>query len=564
MRWTALFHGLLVVLVAALGVMIVWRPLPGWLDFWAHAAVGRGTWESGHVADRTLGLWTASEPWVYHSWLSQVIFYGLASTGDPEQAAAVVLGFTLVMALLPFALIALLWGRCGRLSAWAAVPFVLALQGLAVRLQTRPELFTAALLVVLMLLLLRWSRPDSAPRLTRREKLAAVGVLAMFVLWVNLHGAVVLGCLVLAVTAACELVQTRFAVRARVLALLAVLAPVAICINPYGLAYWQTYRPVTDSTFAASILEWRPIWMEPQLPQEMWIALGVLVPLAVAAWALNPLRRWSQLGWLVALGVMFVIARRNVWPFTLTALMVLAANADAINPAALWRRITLWRGRREVPVPAALRWPVRLGVLVWLGLQCVLVIDGLRPWLPLYPAKLEGGIVRFLSENPIEGRVFNDYENSSYLQWRLAGRPPLYIDLLNAYPDRVMRDHKEMTRATERGRVLLDEQQIGVVVLTTNRAGSSSLVPLASYLDEHADWVRVYADGDGVIWVRRSPQYEHLWRPRLGRVNAVAFLSLERWNRDDLVILPPLPPYQSRVGTEPPSTPGGSASPSRK
>jgi hypothetical protein len=46
--------------------------------------------------------------------------------------------------------------------------------------------------------------------------------------------------------------------------------------------------------------------------------------------------------------------------------------------------------------------------------------------------------------------MFNDYENSSYLQWRLngplqsgpnqgrvlaQGQRPLYIDLLNAYPD---------------------------------------------------------------------------------------------------------------------------------
>jgi hypothetical protein len=419
-----------------------------------------------------------------------------------------------------------------------AIPFGLALQGVALRLQTRPELFTCLLLVVLMLVLTAWSRPGDPDRLRRRDKVTAAGMVLMFVVWANLHRAVVIGWLVLAVTAACELLQTRAGPRSRMLAVLTVLVPAAICINPYGLRYWEAYLPVARSEFATSIQEWVPVWKAPLLPDAMLIALGAIVPLAVAAWALNPDRRWAQLGWLLLVGGLFAGARRNVWPFTLTALLVLAANAGAIDPAGLWRRLAAWRARCEIPVLPLLRWGVRAGVLVWLLFACWLAADEVRPWRPRYPDKLDRGIAQFLTDHPVEARVFNDYENSSYLQWRLAGRPALYLDLLNAYPDRVMRDYLEIAGLTNRGRALLDEQGIGLVVLTTNRGGSPPLTPLATHLDQDPRWVRVYADVDGVIWVRRTPEYESLWRPRLGQVKSVAFAILERWGRDEAVLVP--------------------------
>src|SRR5207247_607574 len=80
------------------------------LDFWAHAAVGRWVWQTGQVPDRTLFLWTASEPWVYHGWLSQVTFFGLTNAGSPQTNAYVVLAITAVLVAFPFALIWWVWG----------------------------------------------------------------------------------------------------------------------------------------------------------------------------------------------------------------------------------------------------------------------------------------------------------------------------------------------------------------------------------------------------------------------------------------------------------------------
>jgi hypothetical protein len=118
----------------------------------------------------------------------------------------------------------------------------------------------------------------------------------------------------------------------------------------------------------------------------------------------------------------------------------------------------------------------------------------------------------FVRDQDIPGRPFNDYENSGYLHWRFAGRPQLFIDLLNAYPDPVFRDYLQVVAARPDGEAKLDELGVGYVVLTTLRPGPS-LKPLADLLDRSPNWVKVYADSGGHVWVRRTAEYEYLWRP---------------------------------------------------
>src|SRR5262249_26096960 len=144
------------------------------------------------------------------------------------------------------------WRWSARLTSWLVIPLVLTLEGLSPRIETRPELFTGVFLCLLLTFLVAWSAVDGPGRagpLRRWDMLSLAGVLFLFVLWANLHAGVVLGLLVLAVTAVCDLVQDRFGRRSRILALLSPLALAAVCINPYGIGYFQTYLRVTSFTF---------------------------------------------------------------------------------------------------------------------------------------------------------------------------------------------------------------------------------------------------------------------------------------------------------------------------
>jgi hypothetical protein len=481
---------------------------------------------------------------VYHSWLAQFILYGLTTVSAPDRLVYVVFVFTFLLVMTPLVLVALVWRRFGSLSAWSVVPFLLALRAIAPRMEPRPELFTAVCLAVLLYFLVCWSAARAAPArqaLCVRDLAALVCILALFTLWANLHGGVVLGLVVLGVTACAEVIQDRCSRRSLALVVLVPLAFLAVCVNPYGIGYLQTFGRVQSFTFA-HIIEWRAIWRTPSVVPEVLPTIGVVTALATLAWVLNPERRWAQLGWLVVLGTLFVWARRNVWPFTLAALMVLAANSRSFTVEGLtraWSRLVPDAANSKAP-PAIARWYglLQAGLLIWLALEAATLALNPRLWNRPRPISLEHGVVAFLRDHAGTGRVFNDYENSGYLQWSLAGRPPLFLDRMDSYPDRVMRDYQAMVQMTEDAPRLLDELGIDVVVLTTNRGGQS-LAALARHLDAHQEWARVFADRAGVIWIRRLPAYDHLVRQH-SKVNTVAFATLERYGDDDEMLTPPV------------------------
>ena len=102
-------------------------------------------------------------------------------------------------------------------------------------------------------------------------------------------------------------------------------------------------------------------------------------------------------------------------------------------------------------------------------------------------------------------RVFNDYEFSSYLQWRSAGNPPLYIDLLNAYPDKLLKDYFQIVTAEPEGRKMLRDLDINCVFLRRHKKGEG-MAKLANYLDKQSQWRRVYKGPDGTIWLKNNTE----------------------------------------------------------
>ena len=95
--WSRLYLPLLLLLCAA----YAWHPLMGFDDFWAHAGVGRWIWQQGRIPQETLFLWSAKIPWIAHSWLTQLTFYGLMAAGGTHYGPYLVVTFTVLMAMLP-------------------------------------------------------------------------------------------------------------------------------------------------------------------------------------------------------------------------------------------------------------------------------------------------------------------------------------------------------------------------------------------------------------------------------------------------------------------------------
>ena len=210
-------------------------------------------------------------------------------------------------------------------------------------------------------------------------------------------------------TAGCDLIQDRWSVRARVLALLTPLAFAGVCVNPYGIGYFQTHLRVGSFTFA-HIAEWAPIWRNPPMPADILIPVVLLAAGSFAAWVINPQRRWSHLGWLLLLGALFAQARRNIAPFALTSLMVLAVNAPALNAEAFHRtlrRITQCSSSGAAPRQSLpLRWLFQGGLLVWLILEALMLLPRIEQMQRPADIRLEQGVARFIRDNNLKRKIF--------------------------------------------------------------------------------------------------------------------------------------------------------------
>lgn len=532
-------------LVLLLCALRACHPLRMSEDFWAFAAVGRWIWDEQEIPRHTLFLWSSSEPWVAHTWMSSLAFFGLASAGEEGKYPYLILGFTMVMTALPFVVIWLMWWRRTGITAG-----MIALWGLAIlvsgpRFQTRPELFSAVFYVLFLVLLAGLTeRTEAGPASvwTKRDTWRAGAMLALLVVWANFHGVVAIGVAVLGVTVVCELAQDRLGKHSRCLAALGILALLVLLINPYGIHYWQALVPIRGPMFAR-ITEWQPLWK--MFDVQVTIMHGVLLGVALAAWGLNPCRRWAHAAWLVLLAVSFVQAIRMTWLLALTSLAVTAINSPALHPERLWRKLGDWqqaRGFAAAPSdpPRALRWLVRVALLAWVVMEMYVRLEKLENMDLRLPGALtnplkEGG-VRFLAEHPIPGHLLNDYENSAYLQWCFGGHPPLMLDLLNAYPDQVLLDYQQIIQAKASGQDMLEKYHINYIFLTMDRTGPL-LAPLGTYLEKNpARWVKVYAGFDGMIWVRKVPENEILvqnvmmQRRRWIRTRQ-PFATVETWER---------------------------------
>src|SRR5580692_11329367 len=103
---STIYKWLVLCLLFGFAVLLIWRPLEAEDDIWAHAAIGSWIWDHMAVPHETLFLWHPPIPWVYHPWLTQLLFYGLASLPN-EQVT--IMTFTVVVGLIPLVIVAWVW-----------------------------------------------------------------------------------------------------------------------------------------------------------------------------------------------------------------------------------------------------------------------------------------------------------------------------------------------------------------------------------------------------------------------------------------------------------------------
>jgi hypothetical protein len=384
-------------LLLAFGLLAV-APARFAADTWFGLAAGRDVARHGLPHSDRLTALTAGHPWQDQQWLAHLTSYGLFRLGG--LALVSLADAACLVAALCIATLAA--RRLGGSPTW-----IVALASLLILIQipsaARAQSYAMPLFAALLWLLVRDTRaPD-------RRILLVVPLLA---LWANLHGSVVLACVLLLIRCAVGAHGALRRRRPRELARHAGLACVALAApfaSPYGFGLFHYYRStMTNGALRSIVSEWGPTtlhgWFGP-----LFFAFAALAIVAIVRREVRP--GLFECLCLIVLIVAGVDALRNVVWLPYAAVVLLPAGVTTWSP--------------DSPERSRLR-PLLAGLVVAGAIGVALLAATTSSSAPehRWPAAEGAAIARAAAADP-SLRVVTEVDYADWLLWHhpeLRGR----------------------------------------------------------------------------------------------------------------------------------------------
>lgn len=513
-----------------------WKPLPwlvvaiaAWLalfpitsvDAYYHLAVGRRILEEGSIPSRGVGSATfGDKPWHDNEWGFQAMVAAIAPTErDPSGALVLTQGGRAALIVLRASFLAATLALLSGTMTLAGVGPTTRALGLLLAAflgfgnlfwDIRPQIVSYAALAAVGFLL-EWDR--------RGARWAGPGILAVFAVWANVHGAFLVGIVLVAAEAAGELVAgIRDAAsrrRGARLAIIALASPIAACFNPHGwLQVTHPFRYLLEPSIHAANAEWE----RPRLAR-LPLLDATVVLYAIASWARA---RWrvGEILRVAAIVVLFLSAIRHL---PLVAIVVVPALAGALTEAG--RRGRSW-SRWDPSSPA---WaPGRRRALLAVAIAAIVVALSGAKFVgptPRFEERMvrpmpENG-VRFVLGEAVAGNGFNAYRFGGFLMFRLYPEERVFMDGRNdLYGDYRTEVYVPLLAAEPGWETIWDREtsrhDVGWVLIDETE-------PLARALAKRSGWLQgPITDGtpgrDGVVLFLRDTDANRAALAAFGRV----------------------------------------------
>jgi len=333
----------------------------------------------------------AGQPWIAKEWLGQVLLALAYRAGGWNGVV------TLVIATVSLTVFLMSWF----LSAWLKPTLAVALAFVAASMispiyTARPHVFTLPIIVIWTAMLFRAASEERAP---------PWWLLALTVLWANLHATFTLG-FVIAAFAGLDLLAriglSKPALLARWIAF-GLLCPLVSLLNPYGVkAVLATLSVAYGNEAVPLILEWRPFNAAEQIPQEIALLL-VFFGLLVSR---------LQIGWAKALFIiftlhMFLSHMRFMYLFFLLVPLVIMVEVARQYPSL---SATAWLAEKRDGLEKlfARRFYPICGATAVLLVGAVFVLGSVHPISPS-PKTSADGALAFADSHHLSGNVLNSY-----------------------------------------------------------------------------------------------------------------------------------------------------------
>jgi hypothetical protein len=462
------------------------------LDLWGYLAFGRLFWGQGQFPYQDVFAYVPTlKPWIYHEWLTGVLFYPLYQTlGAPGLQV-----LKLALGLATAGLIYLTARRRGADRLPTALMLWLAILGMsigysAVRAQVFTYFFFAAFLYLLETARIsgQWGRLWL--------------LVPMQILWCNLHGGFLAGLGLIFLYAGGEALSRR---TFWPYLLWCVLAGLATLINPYGFKYWgylaqAVTMPRPEITEWASLLGgYRQGFVGGQ--DFLYFLNIIVVAFFLILWA-----RWREITPALVLLFTFFL---GVSHYRHMVFFALAFGA--------YMPLLLTAYFRELSTrPGFMTWGHRLGwkiptlaVVVLIGFLAyrIAVVNPLNleitsePSLestikPYYPV----GALDYLDQAHLSGKLLVNFNWGEYCLWRLYPRCLVAIDgrYETVYPESLHREYFDFLFGRKNWRNFLNHYPPDLILIELRS-------PIYGLLSGDPDWRQVYAD-PGCALFRRQGQ----------------------------------------------------------
>ena len=393
------------------------------LDIYWHLRLGQIIVETLSIPRTDIFSFTAAgKEFIDQSWLADVLFYFIYKAGG---FALIVFssGILLSLILLPLFLL------CRKTSPQTGpLVFSLILVAFCLPWNLRPQVFSSVLFSFFYWLL--WSyRSKAGP--------AIYALPILMILWVNLHGAFVMGLVLIAIFLLVELVELligklRDAERMRrlkMLGLILLLCLVATLANP---ELHRVYDYVLTIMNAASVQKYVTEWQPPVLNTgDGFVMFYLPFFLLTVAFIISKRRpTLMEIALYLCFGAYGMISLRNCVWFLIVSAPMLAVHLSSIEWSAMLPKPALMAIAKRM-----MRRNEREPINRIIALAMLLVLIMQSPWVrmklrdqSLQAAETPVGAMDFIERNGLKGNIFHPQIYGDYLIWRLWPKQKSFFD----------------------------------------------------------------------------------------------------------------------------------------
>ena len=479
MRFAPAMVALLVVVISATDLADV--------DLWRHLKFGADMLANrGPIARDPYAYSIPNQPWISHEWLSEVIFAWIFARFG-------VIGLKALRLVCSAITIASLAASLGETFAPIGIQLgvmILASIGLIPGMQFRPQIFTYAMLSVIVWMLTRDNYRRPSPLWL---------AIPMLAVWANLHGGFVVGLAVLSVYALVAgldgFISGNGIGRAAHLAAIVIGAALASLLTPYGIGAWRSaLHTITRPQMLSHVSEWQSlfagmaaVWHLPGLAVIFDVSLALMLGGFTLSVILAPRGRDLPL---VAVGALMLAATAAALRNIPLGIIGCAAPLARHSMLLLSARSSMHRQRRASVATQTVIAAIALALAIKMGvLSRKLEADR------SYPA----GAIAFMAQHGLRGNILCDYEWAGYVLYHYGPKSRVFIDgrYEMIYPERIAEDFMTFYDARAGAARVLASYPHDYVLI-------SSKAPARKLMDESKDWRLIYSDTASVLCARRK------------------------------------------------------------